>query len=92
MLTSDMYLPETELRKLLEEKGVLGFEKIFVSCDCRKTKRDGLYTEVAEYGAGMGTVLHIGDDPEADGAAPKTAVRTYWKFPRPPMIGHIMPP
>ena len=83
VLTSDMYLPETELRKLLEEKGVLGFEKIFVSCDCRKTKRDGLYTEVAEYGAGMGTVLHIGDDPEADGAAPKTAGIDSMRIPSP---------
>ena len=83
VLTSDMYLPETELRKLLEEKGVRGFEKIFVSCDCRKTKRDGLYTEVAEYAAGMGTVLHIGDDPEADGAAPKIAGIDSMRIPSP---------
>ena len=71
VLTSDMYLPEPELRKLLEEKGVRGFERILVSCDCKKAKQNGLYAKLLEYGKDDGPILHIGDNPEADGTAPK---------------------
>ena len=71
VLTSDMYLPEPALRRLLEEKNIAGFEKIFVSCDCGKSKLYGLYSLLREYGGDAGEILHIGDDPEADGDAPK---------------------
>ena len=71
VLTSDMYLPETVLSDLLEEKGIRGFERILVSCDCKKAKQDGLYALLLEYGKDAGTILHIGDNPEADGRAPK---------------------
>ena len=71
VLTSDMYLPEPFLRKLLNEKGIYGFDKIFVSCDYKKSKQNGLYSLLLEYCGDAREILHIGDNPEADGAAPK---------------------
>ena len=65
VLTSDMYLPEPLLRGLLEEKGVHGFERLFVSCDRGRRKAAGLFEEVRAY-LGDARVLHIGDDPDAD--------------------------
>jgi len=71
VLTSDMYLPGTVLRGILEEKGVRGFEKIFVSCDYRQAKQGGLFSQLLTLGAEAGEILHIGDNPESDGNAPK---------------------
>ena len=71
VLTSDMYLPEPVLRELLAEKGIGGFEKILVSCDCGRSKLYGLYSLLSEYGGNAGEILHVGDDPVADGSAPK---------------------
>ncbi len=71
VLTSDMYLPEPALRRILEDKGVRGFERILVSCDCGSSKRYELYSLLLEYGGDPGEILHVGDDPEADGNAPR---------------------
>ncbi len=70
VLTSDMYLPEPVIQEMLEEKGVQGYEKILVSCDYGKSKHTGLYEILMEY-AGAASILHIGDNPESDGTAPK---------------------
>ena len=70
--TSDMYLGSTILNDLLKENGYPDFERIFVSCEYRKAKTDGLFDELGNAYAGK-TILHIGDNPKADGiAAEKT--------------------
>ncbi len=67
VLTSDMYIPECTLRQILTEKGVLHYEKIFVSCDFKKCKQDGLYQELFRLCSEPGKILHIGDNPVTDG-------------------------
>ena len=73
VLTSDMYLPEPVLRSILEEKGIRGFERIFVSCDCKQAKQNGLFSKLLELCPQPGEVLHIGDNPAVDGSAAEAA-------------------
>ena len=65
VLTSDMYLPERILAQLLAEKGVEGYEKLFVSCDEGCCKTNGLFDRVRAY-LGEARILHIGDNVDAD--------------------------
>ena len=73
VLTSDMYLPEPMLRSILEKKGIRGFEKVFVSCDCRQAKQNGLFSKLLELCPEPAEILHIGDNPAADGSAAQAA-------------------
>ena len=66
VLVSDMYLPEPLLRKLLNEKGICSFDRLFVSCDYRLSKRAGLFEEVCRLAARPEAILHFGDDSEVD--------------------------
>lgn len=68
VLTSDMYLPETILRKILLKKGISGYEKIFVSCEIKKAKNTGLYNEVLKLCDKPEKILHIGDNLMMDGS------------------------
>ena len=77
VLTSDMYLPEPVLRKLLKEKGIDGYEKIFVSCDQKRAKYNGLFSQLPALCPDPSEILHIGDNPDADGIpAEKTGIDT----------------
>ena len=69
VLTSDMYLPERILCKLLLINGISGYEKILVSCDAKKSKNEGLYNELLCLCRAPGKILHIGDNPVTDGLA-----------------------
>ena len=73
ILTSDMYLPEGVLRRLLAENGVTGFDRLLVSCDRKKTKETGLYEDLIALCGAPEEILHIGDNPEADGVACEAA-------------------
>ena len=66
VLVSDMYLPEPLLRKLLNEKGICSFDRLFVSCDYHLSKRTGLFQEVCRLAPRPEAILHFGDDSEAD--------------------------
>ena len=72
ILTSDMYLPEAVLSTLLQDKGVLGYDKLLISCEIKKTKQTGLYEELFSICENKDGILHIGDNPMADGIACKT--------------------
>ena len=72
VLTSDMYLPGETIAGLLKEKGIAGFARVYVSCEWGKDKRGGLFRVLREQGL-REPILHIGDDPEADGAAAQAA-------------------
>ncbi len=67
VLTSDMYISETELGRILSENGISGYEKLLVSCDVKKTKHSGLYEEIIQLCGDPDKILHIGDNPVADG-------------------------
>ena len=67
VLTSDMYFPEEILSVLLTEFGISGYERVFVSCDEKKSKHTGLYKELLPLCKASNEILHIGDNPIADG-------------------------
>jgi hypothetical protein len=66
-----MYLPEALLRNILVQNGISGYEKILVSCDVKKSKQTGLYSELLCLCGNPGKIVHIGDNPVSDGAACK---------------------
>ena len=79
-IVSDMYLPAPFLNKILEREGLVGYKKLYLSCDFRKTKRSGkLFTELcSSEGIDPKTVLHIGDSRYADYIGPrKTGMRSF---------------
>nr|MCR5372627.1 hypothetical protein [Solobacterium sp.] len=65
ILVSDMYLTEKQLRDILNDTGIIGYERIFVSCAYRKLKTEGLFLDVQKAYPGR-RILHIGDNEQAD--------------------------
>lgn len=66
ILISDMYLAGDEMKALLEQCGIFGYERLFISCEEKAEKKDGkLYEKIRQ--AGYEGVLHIGDNEKADG-------------------------
>lgn len=64
---SDMYLPGSSIRKLLEGCGYTGLAEVFVSCDYHKTKGSGqLQAAVQEKMGRSCTYVHIGDQQVSD--------------------------
>lgn len=64
-LVSDMYFSSGQIQELLERNGLAGYNKLFVSCEYRRTKKNGLFEYVLKE-VGDSSVLHIGDSEEAD--------------------------
>ncbi|WP_170468395.1 HAD-IA family hydrolase [Ruegeria arenilitoris] len=69
VITSDMYLPQEYLERVLQAKGITGWERVFVSNEQGRTKHTGrLFEDVAAFfGVSKDKVLHIGDNRHADG-------------------------
>lgn len=69
-LISDMYLPRMYISRLLKKCGYKGYEEIYVSCEKRKAKGEGLFDlfahEMQLKGYGRCDCLHIGDNYVAD--------------------------
>lgn len=65
-LISDMYLPSSILQPLLNRKGINKFENLYVSCDYKKLKLDGLFEIYKKQTKGK-RYLHIGDSRIHDG-------------------------
>ena len=80
ILVSDMYLTEKQLREILDDKGIRGYDRIFVSYAYRKLKSEGLFQEVQKAYPGR-KILHIGDDEAADIQAAETAGITAFRLP-----------
>ncbi|SEM26111.1 Predicted hydrolase, HAD superfamily [Butyrivibrio sp. ob235] len=66
-IISDMYLPETVLRDILVSLDITGYEKMYVSCDYRTLKTEGLFAHFCKDNVDNKSVLHIGDSGQADG-------------------------
>jgi FMN phosphatase YigB (HAD superfamily) len=69
-LVSDMYYSTEFIQKLLEKNGFSGFEKIYLSCEYKTSKKDNLFSYVKE-DIGDFSLLHIGDDEDGDLLSPK---------------------
>lgn len=68
VLISDMYLPSTFIGKLLEKCGIIGYQKLYVSCEMGCTKRNGkLFKRVLEdLKIQPSQIEHIGDSKRGD--------------------------
>lgn len=74
-VVSDNYMSAAHLVDMAAAAGIdwLGVDDVFVSCEHRGQKFNGrIWSDVlAALGAEPGRVLHVGDDPESDGAHPR---------------------
>ena len=63
LLLSDMYLPSAFLSEVLGKNGFEGYERLYMSCECRKSKHSGeLFSLVLkDLGIGPGEIVHVGD-------------------------------
>jgi FMN phosphatase YigB (HAD superfamily) len=75
VIVSDTYLAPAQLRNLIariagEDVAAL-IDRVFCSCTFGVPKAGGLFTHVLpELGVSPDAILHVGDNPEADGRAP----------------------
>lgn len=77
VLASNMYIPANMLEKILRNSGYEGYEKLYVSCDYKKSKTDTTLFSVIQEDFPAGTrFIHIGDNKNADVVAPK---RVGWE-------------
>lgn len=95
VITSDMYLPESIIRKILEKCDVTNYEKLYLSSSYKKNKRIGELFDciIADYLGMQRKILHIGDNVIGDYLVPfKRGIRCclvngdkdylrYWKRP-----------
>lgn len=66
ILVSDMYLPGAIIRDLLEQCGISGYERLYISCEQKADKNQGqLYQKIIR--DGYDEILHIGDNEKPDG-------------------------
>ncbi len=68
-IASDMYLSKEIIEKMLLKCGYTGYQKLYVSCELRKTKWENglLYKAIAEENQiKCSDILHIGNDRMAD--------------------------
>lgn len=72
-IISDMYLPETAIGKILKKNGIVGYQKIYVSSEYRKTKSSGELFKlfIHEQKVLPQDVMHIGDNKLADYKSPR---------------------
>lgn len=73
VLTSDIYLEEILIKKILQKCNVRGYSEIFVSSQYNKTKSSGKLFDVvkAKYCSSGKKILHIGDNYKSDYLMPK---------------------
>lgn len=84
ILTSDMYLSEPVIEKILKKCCISGYHKLFLSSTLKKTKHAGnLFTYVLEYcRVRPEQMLHIGDNLKSDYLIPKSkSIQTFRYIP-----------
>lgn len=65
VLVTDMYHSKETITEFLEGIGITGYDEIFISAEYGHSKAGGLFLDVKKK-CGEGTILHIGDNPNAD--------------------------
>ncbi len=68
IITSDMYLPQQFLEKVLKEKGFYGYHKLYLSSKLNRTKWNGTLYEyiLKDLNISGSKILHIGDNKQSD--------------------------
>jgi len=74
LLISDMYLPSSFIREVLDRNGFSGYSELYVSCEHRISKHSGeLYRRVlSELGIDPKDLLHFGDNAHSDRKVPES--------------------
>ena len=76
-IISDMYLPQSVIRQILHNFGIIDCPEIFMSCEYKSSKSEELYKKYKEKVIAK-SYLHIGDNQTADGmAASKHGIDTF---------------
>ncbi len=76
-LLTDMYIPAKILDNWLEQRGIRGYNGLWVSCEHKMTKYSGMYDRFIEYTSAE-SYLHIGDNWSVDGVcAQASGMDTY---------------
>ena len=72
-LISDMYLSKRDVEKILNNCGIVGYQKLYVSSDSKMTKSSGkLFGQVVtDNNLEKKNMIHIGDNPKGDFFVPK---------------------
>ncbi|WP_409439971.1 HAD family hydrolase [Psychromonas sp. GE-S-Ul-11] len=81
IFTSDMYLPESVITKILHDNGYTTFNKLYLSSTIRKSKSKGtLFNHILnELACPPSSILHVGDYFYADIInAMKKGIKTYY--------------
>lgn len=66
ILLSDMYLDSGFVRELLEKNGIRGYSALYLSCQYKTLKHEGLFEELLKYTENGEEILHIGDNYYSD--------------------------
>lgn len=69
-IISDMYLPSSVIEPILNKLGIIGYNKLYISCEYGVWKGNGLF-QIYREDIGDIKCLHIGDDLFADVISPK---------------------
>lgn len=65
--TSDMYLPASVIRQMVEKCGFTDISEYFISCEYKASKGDGALYDIVKKKLGAGqTYIHVGDHPDSD--------------------------
>lgn len=84
ILVSDMYLSRSEIEMLLHSKGVNDWDALFVSSEYQCRKATGKLFEImlGKLSVTSDHVMHIGDSPQGDFAAPQRLGITAFCYPK----------
>lgn len=83
-ITSDMYLPEFFITRVLAKNGISSYSKLYLSSSYKKTKSDGslFLALLEENNLNANDVIHIGDSREGDYNQPKRIGMNALKIPK----------
>ncbi len=72
IITSDIYLSQEVIEKILEKNGVTGYEKIYISSEIGKTKATGSIFDyiINDLNVKKSDIIHIGDNKKSDFISP----------------------
>ncbi|MDE6743282.1 MAG: hypothetical protein K2J95_05330 [Lachnospiraceae bacterium] len=72
ILVSDMYYPSEFLDDLLQKKGIVGYSKIYVSCEYECNKSGGYLFDAVLKDNKDKKIIHIGDNLKSDVEVPRS--------------------
>lgn len=66
ILVSDMYLTSDIIKDILKQNGYIGYESIYVSCECNLRKDKGNIWDFIKEKYNGKKIIHVGDNEESD--------------------------